>query len=48
MLVKKENISKWELQFWTPKAAPTVGAGTEKQRYTVRLTNANVVTSSSA
>lgn len=41
MLVGNENITEWELQFWAPSSTGT-GAGTEVQRYTVRLTNASI------
>ena len=39
-LVSNENITEWELQFWAPSTG--AGTGTEVQRYTVKLTNANV------
>lgn len=43
MLVNNENIPTWELQHWTPQVGGAVGGGgTEKQHYTVKLTNANV------
>ncbi|HLP40828.1 MAG TPA: type VI secretion system tube protein Hcp, partial [Fibrobacteria bacterium] len=42
-LVNNENIPTWELQFWTPQVGGAVGGGgTEKQHYTVKLTNANI------
>ncbi|HLP40827.1 MAG TPA: type VI secretion system tube protein TssD [Fibrobacteria bacterium] len=42
-LVNNENIPTWELQFWTPQVGGAAGgAGTEKQHYTVKLTNANI------
>jgi type VI secretion system secreted protein Hcp len=41
-LVNNENISDWELQFWTPQLAAATGTGQEKQHYTVKLTNANL------
>jgi type VI secretion system secreted protein Hcp len=37
ILVNNENITEWELQFWTPSAT-----GAEKQHYAVKLTNANI------
>ena len=37
VLTNNENITEWELQFWTPSST-----GVEKQHYTVRLTNANI------
>ena len=39
-LVNNENISEWKLEFWTPQLAATTGVGSEKQHYTVKLTNA--------
>lgn len=39
-LVSNENLTEWELQFWAPSTGP--GPGTEVQRYTVKLTNANI------
>ncbi len=41
-LCNNENISEFELQFWTAQTAGSVGTGTEKQHYTVKLTNANI------
>jgi type VI secretion system secreted protein Hcp len=41
-LVNNENITEWELQFWIPNISFGTGIGTEKQYYTVRLTNANI------
>ena len=41
-LCTNENISEWELQFWTPQLRATSGTGTEVQHYTVKLTNANI------
>lgn len=38
MLITNENIVEWELQFWQPN--PT---GAESNQYTVKLTNANIV-----
>jgi type VI secretion system secreted protein Hcp len=37
VLATNENITEWELQFFTPKAN-----GTEKLYYTVKLTNASI------
>jgi type VI secretion system secreted protein Hcp len=42
ILVNNENITDWELQFWTPQIKATAGGGTEVQHYTIRLTNANI------
>jgi type VI secretion system secreted protein Hcp len=42
-LVSSENITSWELQFFTPKKTGTAGAGTETNHYTVKLTNASIV-----
>jgi type VI secretion system secreted protein Hcp len=41
-LVNNENISDWELQYWTPQIKAQQGVGTEVQHYTVRLVNANI------
>ena len=41
-LVNNENISEWELQFWTPQVKAQQGVGTEVNHYTVRLYNANI------
>lgn len=41
-LVNNENISEWELQFWTPQLKAATGTGQEVQHYTVKLTNANI------
>ncbi len=40
-LVNNENMAVWELQFWTT-AAGGVSTGTEKQHYTVKLSNARI------
>jgi type VI secretion system secreted protein Hcp len=37
MLVRRDDIIEWELQFWQPSAT-----GEEKNHYTVKLTNATV------
>jgi type VI secretion system secreted protein Hcp len=42
VLTTNENISEWELKFWTPQLAAAGGVGTEKQHYTIKLTNANI------
>jgi type VI secretion system secreted protein Hcp len=42
VLVNNENITEWELQFWTANLKSRTGTGTEKQYYTVKLTNANI------
>jgi type VI secretion system secreted protein Hcp len=42
MLTNNENITKWELQFWTPQLKATAGAGMEVQHYTITLENANI------
>ena len=39
-LVNNENITEWELQFWSPNSGKA--GGTEKQFYTVKLTNASI------
>src|SRR4051812_6554708 len=39
-LCNNENITAWELQFWTPQLSGK--GGPEKQHYTVKLTNANI------
>ena len=41
-LVNNENITDWELQFWTPQLKAASGTGVEVQHYTVKLTNANI------
>ena len=43
-LVNNENITKWELQFWSPTGNAGHGnaGGTEVQHFTVKLTNANI------
>jgi type VI secretion system secreted protein Hcp len=42
VLCTNENVSEWELQFWTPQLRATGGVGNEVQHYTVKLTNANI------
>ena len=37
VLTNNENVTEWDLQFWSPSAT-----GSEKQHYTVKLTNANI------
>jgi type VI secretion system secreted protein Hcp len=42
-LCQNENISKWELQFWTTAYQDrTQSVGTEMQHYTVNLVNASI------
>lgn len=41
-LINNENISEWELQFWTPQVAAATCVGAERQHYTVKLTNARI------
>jgi len=43
MLVNNENITEWELQFWTPSLKSGTGAGAETQHYTVKLTNSRII-----
>jgi type VI secretion system secreted protein Hcp len=43
MLVNNENITEWELQCWTTLLRGGSGSGTEKQHYTVKLTNARII-----
>jgi len=38
-----ENLSDVQIQFWAPRLAATMGAGTEYQHFTVALTNARIV-----
>ena len=43
VLVNNENVTEWELQFWTPQVGGAIGGGgTEVQHFTVKLTNANI------
>jgi type VI secretion system secreted protein Hcp len=42
LLCHNENISAWELQFWTPQLKAATGTGQEVQHFTVKLTNANI------
>jgi type VI secretion system secreted protein Hcp len=42
VLVNNENVTEWELQFWTPQLNPKTGTGNEVQHYTVKLINANI------
>jgi type VI secretion system secreted protein Hcp len=42
VLVNNENLSEWDLQFWTPQLKAAGGLGTEVQHYTVQLINANI------
>ncbi len=42
MLCSNENITSFELKFWTPQIRASAGVGTEVQHYTIKLTNANI------
>ena len=42
VLCTNENVSEWELEFWTPQLRATTGTGTEVQHFSVKLTNANI------
>jgi type VI secretion system secreted protein Hcp len=42
-LVTNENLPEWELRFWRPKTTSRSGSGVEIQYFTIKLTNANVV-----
>ncbi len=42
-LVDNENIIEFKLNFWAASVGGSVGAGQEKQHYTVKLTNARIV-----
>jgi type VI secretion system secreted protein Hcp len=42
VLCNNENITKFELKFWAPQTKAGAGVGTEVQRYTIKLTNANI------
>lgn len=42
VLCNNENITTWELQFWTPQISAKQGTGAEVQHYTVKLENANI------
>lgn len=43
MLVNNENITEFTLDFWgTSPTAGATGAGAEIQKYTIKLTNANI------
>lgn len=42
-LVSNENLPEWKLEFWRPKSAGKGGSGVEIQYFTVKLTNARVV-----
>lgn len=41
-LVTNESFSKWILKFYAPAITAASGGGTEKQHYTVELTNASI------
>jgi type VI secretion system secreted protein Hcp len=40
--VNNENITSFELQFFTPHIKAGAGSGAEVNHYTVKLTNANI------
>jgi type VI secretion system secreted protein Hcp len=42
-LVTNENLPEWELKFWRPKITARGGSGVEVQYFTIKLTNARVV-----
>ena len=42
VLVNNENISEFNLEFWTPQLSAQTGVGAEKQHYTMELVNANI------
>ena len=44
ILCTNENLTEVTIKFWAPviKAASGVGVGSEKQNYTIKLTNANI------
>jgi type VI secretion system secreted protein Hcp len=42
ILVNNENVTEFELKFWTPQLKAAMGTGAEVQHYTVKLTNANI------
>jgi type VI secretion system secreted protein Hcp len=44
VLCTNENLTEVTIKFWAPviKAASGVGVGSEKQNYTIKLTNANI------
>jgi len=42
VLVTNENISEWEIQFWTPQIKAATGTGAEFQHYRIQLVNANI------
>lgn len=41
-LCTNENLTKFELQFWTPQLSAAGGIGQEVQHYTIGLKNANI------
>jgi type VI secretion system secreted protein Hcp len=41
-LSTNENLTQWTLQCWSPAVAAIGGLATEKQIYTITLTNANI------
>jgi type VI secretion system secreted protein Hcp len=42
VLCTNENLTTVELKFWAPQLKQGVGAGSEVQMFTVKLTNANI------
>ena len=42
VLCTNENLSEVTIKYWTPQIRATTGTGTEIQRYTVVLINANI------
>ena len=42
VLVNNENVTEWELKFWTPQLKALSGGGTEVNHFTVQLINANI------
>ncbi len=36
-MINNENITEFELQFWTPQTGVKAGISQEKQHYTIRL-----------
>jgi len=41
-LVNNENISDYEIKFWTPQIKATQGLGTEVHHFSLKLVNANI------
>lgn len=42
-LVTNELLPEWKLEFWGPQIKAATGAGSEVQKYTVKLTNARII-----